>query len=172
MECEMAETKQRRSLFESLALRPIRKSDQRFLRDLYCTSRDYEISQADMTESQKKAFLRQQFALQTKHYDKVYREAELQIIMKDGQPIGRIYTDYNVKDNQFHLIDITLLREYRRFGIGRYLIEGLKARAASANASLSLYVHSFNPALKFYQGLGFVQRRSERGYLYLQWLNP
>ncbi|EJN6828872.1 N-acetyltransferase family protein [Vibrio cidicii] len=168
----MAETKQRRSLFESLALRPIRKSDQRFLRDLYCTSRDYEMRQVDLSDSQKKAFLRQQFALQTKHYDKVYREAELQIIMKDGQPIGRIYTDYNVKDNQFHLIDITLLREYRRLGIGRYLIEGLKARAASANASLSLYVHSFNPALKFYQGLGFVQRRNEHGYLYLQWLNP
>lgn len=172
MECDMPEINQQPSLRGSLALRPIRKSDQRFLRDLYCTSRDYEMSQVDMPESQKKAFLRQQFALQTKHYDKVYREAELQIIMKDGQPIGRIYTDYNVKDNQFHLIDITLLREYRGLGIGRYLIEGLKARAASANASLSLYVHSFNPALKFYQGLGFVQRRSEHGHLYLQWLNP
>ncbi|MEJ2766999.1 GNAT family N-acetyltransferase [Photobacterium sp. MCCC 1A19761] len=172
MERDVPETKQQRSLRGSLALRPIRKSDQRFLRDLYCTSRDYEMSQVDLSESQKKAFLRQQFALQTKHYDKVYREAELQIIMKDGQPIGRLYADYNAQANQFHLIDITLLREYRGLGIGRYLIEGLKARAASANASLSLYVHSFNPALKFYQGLGFVQRRNEHGQLYLQWLNP
>ncbi|MGR5156046.1 GNAT family N-acetyltransferase [Vibrio owensii] len=125
-----------------------------------------------MPENQKKAFLRQQFALQTKHYDRVYREAELQIIMKGGQSIGRLYTDYNVKGNKFHLIDITLLREYRGLGIGRYLIEGLKARAASVNSSLSLYVHSCNPALKFYKGLGFVQRRSEHEYLYLQWFNP
>jgi ribosomal-protein-alanine N-acetyltransferase len=55
-----------------------------------------------------------------------------------------------------HLISIGVLREYRRRGIGRELIQALLGNLSSAVAELRLEVKQGNTeAIKLYQGLGF-----------------
>ena len=152
--------------FQSLTLRPVTKGDKRFVRDLYCTSRDHEINHVDMPEPQLKVFLRQQFALQQKHFDKTYPKADKQVIIDQGKPIGRLYVEQSADD--IHLIDITLLREYRGNGIGRYFVEQLIAKALQKKTKVSLYVQAQNPALKLYQSMGFKPAGGKGDYFYME----
>lgn len=155
--------------FSALTQRPVTKADNRFVRDLYCTSRDYEIKNVPWPQAQLTAFLKEQYALQKKHWDKTYPKADRKLILFQGQPIGRLYTDFDRQRKRLHLIDITLLREYRGFGIGAHMVRQLMSFADEKKAPLSLYVHSLNPAARLYFSLGFEQVSTKQEHLYLQY---
>ena len=150
-------------------LRPATPKDKHFLRELYCVSRDYEVAGSDLPEAKLKAFLRQQFALQQKHYDKTYPEAERNIIVFKGEDIGRFDVNFHAVKSQYHLLDITLQREYRGFQIGKKLLLGLMNRARDNNASVTLNVHIMNPAQSFYKNLGFSPLAVNQQHLLMQW---
>ena len=57
---------------------------------------------------------------------------------------------------KLHVIDITLLREYRNFGIGHYVLSNLVDTAMQAGIGMSLRVKQFNPAKNLYVRLGFM----------------
>lgn len=154
--------------YQQIQLGLATSADSRFIRDLYCTSRDPEMAYVDWPEKQKKVFLRQQYALQTKHFDKVYPKARKQLIFYKGKPIGRFFTDENQQDNHWHLLDITLLREYRGLGIGRYLLQSWLKQAHEVSSRATLYVANHNRAFNLYASLGFKKIGVKDRYYYLE----
>ena len=64
----------------------------------------------------KRAFLAQQFAAQHTYYHQVYNDADFLLILRDGNPIGRIYV--HRVPGKICVVDIALLPEHCGQGIG------------------------------------------------------
>ena len=138
-------------------LRPVAEGDEDFLFSLYASTRAEEMNLVDWSDEQKAAFLHMQFDAQRKHYSTYYPNAEYNIIERAGVPLGRLIVEN--RGDHFLIMDIALLPEYRRSGIGTFLMEELKQEAVQLNLPLVLRVEFFNPAIRLYDRLGFVKTR-------------
>jgi ribosomal protein S18 acetylase RimI-like enzyme len=152
---------------KTITLRPIRPEDQEFLCALYASTRQDELAAVDWPAHQKEAFLRMQFDAQHKYYQEYYPEAAFQVILLDGQPVGRLYVQR--WDEEIRLIDISFLPEHRGHGLGSSLLSGLMGEARSSGRSLTIHVEKFNPALRLYERLGFRQAADRGVYWFLEW---
>ena len=138
-------------------LRTVREDDQDFLFSVYASTRADEMNLVDWSDAQKDAFLRMQFDAQANHYSLHYPNAEYKIIERAGVASGRLIVED--RGDHFLIMDIALLAEYRRMGIGTFLIQELKQEAVRLNLPLVLRVEFFNPAIRLYERLGFVKTR-------------
>jgi ribosomal protein S18 acetylase RimI-like enzyme len=145
------------NLIFMVSLRPVAEGDQDFLFSVYASTRADEMNLVDWSEAQKEAFLRMQFDAQTKHYSLYYPDAEYKIIERAGMPLGRLIVEN--RGDHFLIMDFALLPEFRRSGIGTFLIQELKQEAMRLNLPLVLRVEFFNPAVGLYERLGFVKTR-------------
>jgi ribosomal protein S18 acetylase RimI-like enzyme len=141
--------------------------DQEFLAKLYATTRDVEMALTGWDVAQQEAFLRMQFQFQTTHYRQHYGDASFQIILRDTAPIGRIYVHYGARE--VRLMDIALLPEFRRSGIGGAILENLLREAAQQEKTVTLHVERFNPALRLYERLGFRVVEDLGINLFMEW---
>jgi GNAT superfamily N-acetyltransferase len=141
----------------TIDLRTAKESDQDFLFSVYASTRAEEMNLVDWNDLQKDAFLRMQFDAQTKHYLLHYPSAQYKIIEREGVSLGRLIVED--RGDHFLIMDIALLPEYRRMGIGTFLIQELKQEAIRLNLPLVLRVEFFNPAIRLYDRLGFVKTR-------------
>jgi ribosomal protein S18 acetylase RimI-like enzyme len=157
-------------LSDQIGFRPETPEDEAFLAKLYATTRDIEMALTGWDAAQQQAFLHQQFQLQTTHYRNHYGDALFQIILRDKAPIGRIYLHYG--PSEIRLMDIALLPEYRRSGIGGSILENLLREAAQLGKSVTLHVERFNPALRLYERLGFHVIEDLGINLYMEWRPP
>jgi ribosomal protein S18 acetylase RimI-like enzyme len=155
----------------SLTLRPIRwPGDESFLQALYASTRADELAQVPWSEEQKAAFCQMQFAAQHQYYQEHYAGAAFDVIEVNGASVGRLYV--NRGEREIRIVDITLLPEHRRAGLGTRLLRALQAEAHAAGRLLSIHVEKFNPALALYQRLGFQVQADRGAYLFLQWVAP
>jgi len=138
-----------------VSLRPATSADEDFLLQLFASTRVDEFKFLDADRRQKEALVRMQFDLQRQQYDAGYPEADHNIILRDGQPIGRLFVDDG--DREITLVDVALLPEHRNSGIGKYLIQQLITRAADEKKAVRLHVLKSNPAQRLYQRLGFAR---------------
>src|SRR6266849_7104972 len=107
---------------QGLALRPETEADVPFLRRLYVSTRWEEVAPIiDWPEEQKQAFLESQFAFQRHHYRTYYASTDWGILEQAGVPAGRIYIDRQT--NTLLVVDVALLPEWRRRGIGTALMQ-------------------------------------------------
>lgn len=146
-----------------VALRPIQSQDEVFLRQVYAASREDELALVNWTAAQKDAFLRMQFDAQHRHYQAHYPAAQFSIVLKDGEPVGRLYLDRGAEE--FCLIDIALLPAHRSAGIGTMLLSDILAEAGRAGKPVRIHVERNNRARELYQRLGF--QLVEEGPIYL-----
>lgn len=151
---------------ESISFRPETDADHDFLLRLYASTRAAEMAVVPWTDEEKDRFVRMQFFAQSKHYKESY-DADWRIILKDGEPIGRLYLTR--LGNDLRIIDITLAPEIRGQGIGRMLLEEIMAEAASRGEKVSIHVEHFNPALRLYERLGFQQVSTYGVYFLMEW---
>ncbi len=135
------------------ALRTIRAEDRDFLFRVYASTRLEELALTDWDETQKQAFLIQQFEAQHHHYQTHYPGARLDLILLDDEPIGRLYVAR--WREEIRIMDIALLPEHRHRGIGGGLLRDLLEEAAATGRRLTIHVERYNPALRLYQRLGF-----------------
>jgi len=140
-----------------ISLRFVEVSDENFLFSIYASTRADEMQLTDWNDEQKEAFLRMQFDAQTQHYSAHYPSAVYQVIECDDVPAGRLITEN--RGDHFLIMDIALLPEYRRSGIGTFLTGQLKQEATRLNLPLVLRVEFFNPAIRLYDRLDFVTTR-------------
>ena len=140
-----------------IGLRTAAESDKDFLFSVYASTRADEMELVDWSDEQKEGFLHMQFDAQTKHYSLYYPNAEYKIIERAGVPIGRLIVEN--RGDHFLIMDVALLLEYRRSGIGSFLIEQLKQESVRLSLPLVLRVEFFNPAVRLYTRLGFVKTR-------------
>jgi ribosomal protein S18 acetylase RimI-like enzyme len=152
---------------DSPRLRAATPEDEQFLHAVYAGTRAEELARVPWSEEQKRAFTNMQFAAQDADYRQHYPTAQYSIIEVQGVPAGRLYVDRCQKE--IRIIDIALLPEHRRGGIGTKLLRELQDEARTAGKTLTIHVEKFNPALNLYRRLGFQQIEDKGVYLFLEW---
>jgi GNAT superfamily N-acetyltransferase len=150
-----------------ITLRPEDSHDEAFLYLLYASTRAEEVAAWGWDETQQEAFLRMQFNAQRQSYEWQYPLAERRIILRDGEPAGRMIV--HRADEEFLLVDIAILPEHRNSGIGAALIKGLLDEAALARKPVRLHVGRVNPARRLYERLGFVCISDTGTYFSMEW---
>ena len=133
------------------------------LLDLYASTRADELAQVPWSDDQKRAFVAQQFEAQQRAYH-AYENATLNVIVEDGDPIGRLYVAR--WPAEIRIMDIAVVPGHRNRGIGTALIRELQQEAAASDRPLTIHVERFNLALKLYERMGF-QVAAERDHVYL-----
>ena len=162
-------SKPRTTTVPDIVLRPAGDGDLEFLYRVYAASRADEMAMVvDWDEKQKEAFLRQQFDAQHRHYHAHYPDARYEIIVRDGEDIGRLYVEPMV--NEIRVMDIALLAEHRGRGIGGALMREVLDEAAASDRFVSLHVEEHNPARGLYQRLGFTDAGEVTFYKLMHWL--
>ena len=151
-----------------LSLRPITPQDEDFLCRLYASTREDELAPLDWTEDQKQAFLRMQFEAQHKFYLEQFSQAEFNIILLNGEPVGRLYTD--LRSDEIRIVDIALLTAYRGQGIGSAYMKDVIAQARAAGLAVRIHVERYNPAMSLYKRLGFQKIGDNGVYFLMEWL--
>ena len=144
-----------------ITLRPEETEDQEFLYALYASTREEELAPVPWDAAQKAAFLRMQFAAQSRHYHAEFADCDFLVVLADEVPIGRLYLDR--REHALHIVDIALLPSWRGKGIGSALLASILAEADQVGKPVSLYVEGFNRAAQLYERLGFVQGNKQEG---------
>ena len=152
-------------------LRSMTEVDMPFLYSLYASTREKEMAMTGWAEEQKLFFLNSQFQLQHNYYQSQFENAEFKIIEINNQPVGRLY--YGWEDENLRIIDISLLPNFQRHGIGRNLMRELMELAKNREGNVLLYVDITNPVRSWYLRLGFVPMKNQNTahslYEQLQW---
>jgi ribosomal protein S18 acetylase RimI-like enzyme len=153
-----------RALPAGIALRPAGDGDLDVLRRIYGESRDREMALLPhWSADDRDSFLRQQFDAQHRHYHAHYPGARYELILRDGEPVGRLYVCALAEE--VRLMDIALLAAQRGRGIGTALVQRVLEEARSAGKPITLHVEADNPARRLYERLGFRVVGSEGVYL-------
>lgn len=151
----------------SCVLRPTTPSDEEFLLNVYASTRADEMARVDWDDAQKDAFLRMQFNAQHQYYVENYVGAEFSVILQNDQPVGRLYI--HRRTNEIRIMDIALLPEYRKQGIGSSLIQEILQQGTDSQLPVTIHVERFNPALHLYERLGFRQKEDKGVYWLMEW---
>jgi ribosomal protein S18 acetylase RimI-like enzyme len=153
--------------YEGITLRPITSEDTDFLYQVYASTRADELAIVDWSQEQKDAFLQMQFDAQHRYYQEYYANASFDVILRDSQPIGRLYLDR--REDEVRIVDIAILPEHRNAGVGTALLRDIMSEAASMDKVVTIHVEKFNPALRLYRRLGFRQKGDSGVYFLLEW---
>lgn len=140
---------------QAISFRPICADDMPFLYDVYASTRELELSVVPWSPQEKEDFLRMQFNAQHVYYQEHYADARFEVILCDGQPAGRLYVQR--RDDEIRVVDIALLPDFQRHGIGGKIMRDLIDEARAAGVPVGIHVECNNPAMRLYERLGFVK---------------
>jgi ribosomal protein S18 acetylase RimI-like enzyme len=139
---------------ERISLRPASPEDNEFLLLLKASTLP-ELGMLGLDVDQFRSIIRMQLAAQEQGYRRKYPESTHMIVENGGKRAGRFWV--NRGENEIRIIDISLLPEFRRNGIGTCLYQSLIAEAETARKKLLCSVSRFNGvSLHFHERLGFT----------------
>lgn len=150
-------------------LRPAEAADYEDLVRVYASTRAAEVAQVTWwTDEQKLAFCRSQYDAQKEEYDARFPEAEYDVIELDGRTVGRVWVGRAAEE--IRLLDIALLPEVQRRGLGAAIVGALIEEARASHKRLRHMVFMLNTdARRFYERLGFRVFEDIGGYLHMEW---
>ncbi len=154
----------------TIALRPVCSEDEEFLYQVYASTRTEELAVTDWDQGQKQGFLRMQFDAQHRYYQEHYANAAFSVVLLNERPIGRLYVAR--WNHEIRIMDVALLPDHRRAGIGSSLLKDIQAEAAVAGKPVTIHVEQFNPALHLYERLGFEKVIEVGVYFLMKWTPP
>lgn len=138
-------------------LRAATAADGPLLFAIYAASRAEEMALVSWTDEQQLAFITQQHHAQSSSYRARHPEGEFLIVeLLDGRGIGRLYRA-RISGDEVRVLDIALLPEWCGRGIGSALLHDVMAEAERGGHMVSLHVEFWNPAVRLYERLGFVE---------------
>lgn len=141
-------------MLTTITLRPVAESDEPFLYQLYCTTRNDELAALDWNAAQRETFLIHQFRAQQQHYHTNLPTAQHRIICYNGQAVGRLISAELA--DELRLANIAILPTHQGLGIGTALIQQVLDTAAKTGCVVRLHVEQHNHrARRLYQRLGF-----------------
>lgn len=144
---------------EEITLRPTTESDLDFLHDVYRDSRSIELAMVPWDEEQKRLFVIHQYSAQTRHYLEYYPKALHDIVLRNGEPVGRLYVDRGEKTTA--ILDICVAMKYRRQGVATKVISDLIAEAEANGTIITVSTEPFNPSQSLFKKLGFVVAKED-----------
>jgi len=147
-------------------LRPVRAEDRDVLLQVYASTREEELKLVDWSADQKAEFVRMQFDAQDAYYREHYEPRTFDVIEVDDEPAGRLYVAR--WEDEIRIVDIALLPEYRRRGIGTELLRQVLDEGARDGKRVSIHVELNNPARRLYERLGFVAVEERGLYLLME----
>jgi ribosomal protein S18 acetylase RimI-like enzyme len=150
------------------ALRPETDGNLPFLLRLYASTREDELKAVPWSAEQKQAFLESQFAAQRHHYRAYIPACSFELITLAGEPVGRLYLE--PRQTQLYIVDIALVPDRRGQGVGSAIVRALQAAAQASGRGVGIMVEKFNPALRLYRRLGFIDVADHEVYLEMAWL--
>ena len=151
----------------SISLRPVTTEDAPFLLELYKSSRGEDMRGLGWENERVSEFLDMQYEAQQRFHANEYRRPVDQIVMRNGEPIGRLM--FEPREHEIRCVDIALQPEHRSSGIGAQLLRDLQTEAKRQKKPLRLQVIRFSRAISLFERLGF-QRISETGtHFQLEW---
>ena len=150
-----------------ISLHAVTTQDREFLLSVYAAGRETELSVLPFDEAQKRAFCEHQLDAQTTYYEEKYPHATHEIILFDGEPVGRVYV--NRGDALISILDLAVLVEHRKKGVGIHIVKSLQNEATSSDKRVGVYVETFNPSQKLFRDLGFELVESDEMNLYFEW---
>ena len=153
---------------EGYKLRPETDADIPFLTQLYASTREDELAPVPWTDEQKQGFLAHQFRLQRHHYRTYFGDTAFDVIEQNAAPAGRLYLQ--IRQTQLHVIDLALMPDWRRRGIGTAILQAVHTAACADGKAVGIMVEKFNPALRLYRRLGFTDLADHGVYLEMEWL--
>lgn len=155
-----------------IGLRPVRVvDDDELLFRIYASTRVAEREAARWTDGEWEEFVRMQFEAQRRHYSSHFPSAEHSIVLRGGEPVGRIWV-LRAAD-EIRLLDIAVLPQHRRRGIGTQLLRDLQEEARAANVPLRHSVELGNPgARRLYERLGFAALETHGLHTLMEWNPP
>ena len=151
----------------AVTLRPVVAEDEPLLLELYASTRAEEMAMVPWTREHQEAFVRMQFDAQQAHYKKIQPDANHDIILSNGRPVGRLYVART--NDRIEIMDITILPQERNAGIGSSLIRDLMEEAENSRP-LRIYVENFNPSLHLFERLGFKAVEEDGFMLLMEWV--
>lgn len=150
-----------------ISLRGVTARDREFLLRVYAAGRETELSVLPFDDAQKRAFCEHQLDAQTAYYQEKFPQASHDVILAEAEPIGRVYVDRG--DKLISILDLVVLTEHRKKGVGTHIVTLLLDEAAADGKSVGVYVETFNPSQKFFRDLGFELVESDEVNLYFEW---
>lgn len=141
--------------------------DESFLYQLFVSTRRDEFAMLGLPDQQMQALLRMQHEAQKNSYQQQFPRAKHQIIYDGDVCIGRIVTDIN--SQRIHLVDISLLPNYRGKGYGTELLRRLQSMATEKGLSITLHVLQGNSAKRLYERCGFYVTEELPPYIAMRW---
>ena len=140
-------------------------ADRDFSYRVYADTRREELAVLDWPPEQKEAFLRMQFDLRERQYRAEYPDAVREMILCDDVPAGSMIILKTA--DAIRLVDIALLEEFRRSGIGAAILREMQKEGKK----IVLHVLNQNPAVRLYSRLGFISVAEDAMYRRMEW-NP
>jgi len=151
---------------QSISLRPATPADETFLIEVYASTRADEMALLPWSDEQKRAFVLAQFNAQQQHYQKTYPDATHDIIVSDSRATGHFHVAS--LEGEIRIVDLALHPRDRNRGIGSNLLRKLISEASEAGKLLTVYVESFNPALRLFERLGFSRSEDQGIHILMQ----
>jgi ribosomal protein S18 acetylase RimI-like enzyme len=152
---------------ERIRLRAVAPADDNFILSVYFSTRADELQQVPWTAEQKEAFVKMQFAAQKEHYAAAYPQATHDVICVEETAVGRIYLDRG--QESLHILDLTVLPQYRNQGIGSTLLRRLLEEAGQSSKAATIYVETFNPSVRLFERLGFEKVQEKDFQFLMKW---
>ncbi|MBS1904115.1 MAG: GNAT family N-acetyltransferase [Bacteroidetes bacterium] len=107
-----------------------------------------------LTQEQIDALTEHQYRLMMIHYNSNYPWADISIVLREGEPVGRlIIIDF---ENEIRLGDLMILPEYQNNGICTYIMRMHVARGIAQGKKIRLHVEKVNRAVALYEREGFA----------------
>jgi ribosomal protein S18 acetylase RimI-like enzyme len=153
----------------TVELRAAEPGDDEFLYSVFASTRTEELAAVPWPDDVKEAFLRMQFAAQDRWYHEQMPDATYEVVVVDGERAGRLYVDR--RDDEILIVDIALLPEQRRNGIGTRLLRELLAEAEATTKRVTIHVERSNPARRLYERLGFTDAEDQGVYALMVYAN-
>lgn len=159
----------------ALRLRPITAADMPLLLRIYASTRAAELAAVPWDDAAKAAFVQMQFQAQHQHYQQHYVGAQFSVAEAEAEagdrhgpvPVGRLYVWR--RPGSLHIVEVTVLPEFRQRGYGTQLLQALQGEAAAAGGALTIHVEQGNPALSLYRRLGFQKIRENGLHDLMEW---
>lgn len=109
--------------------------------------------------------IRMQFRAQLSGYASQHPGTSYQLVLLDDRSVGKLWVDR--REGKCFLVDIAMLPEYRKRGIGTALIRELQAEGLPIRSTVFRFN---NGSLLWHQRLGFQVASEDEVSFHMEWL--